>query len=488
MEILGFILVAVYAGYHLLVFLRPEILEPTASLVLSALMCGFFVIFADREKKFDLLSPPRLLAVLYLLLFPIFGLVYLQLSDLEKWYFRFVVDKDFPRTVALTVFYTTITLPLFRYGYQLGRRMHLPAGRLLFVREKLPGSFRLVCVCFLFTLIGAICLRQYVKEVGGLSYMMETMSVRSQWRGQANPAYSQISLFLISAPAVLFLYALYTSKRLLLLAAGGLVFVSSALMAASGTRERAAMAMVLIAMTSFFYWRRNPKRFWQISGQLFLLACACVVVFGAIAFVMTTHRNIAAQGGGGMIGILADFNRIDVSASAFRQYIGKNTSYELGVPFLAIFSPIFTYLFHWQPIPTTPELLWQSVMMGKGFGTPGCPFAAELYINFGPVGCVLFFVAGVFFGVYYRGLQLSNYTFWNTILYSYVLYLFTFRICMMNGLSVSTYRLVIVVQLLLIWLVSTIRVGGTGPTLRPNPRRPALQTARKPLLEVHRFE
>src|SRR3989338_3215650 len=87
MQILMFITAIFIALLNFLVTIFPDLMFPAMSLFFSAVFCIIFI-FAPTgtSLKRDILEPPRLLAILYLIFFPIFAFAYIHDERLAKWY------------------------------------------------------------------------------------------------------------------------------------------------------------------------------------------------------------------------------------------------------------------------------------------------------------------------------------------------------------------------------------------------------------------
>lgn len=465
MIFINFIVATICLAYHFIchIFESNTIFIPELSLSLSAAMCFSGILFGDGLTK-DFLSPPRVLAVLYLIFYPIFAVFYLLFPELGKWYHLYYPLLKFNEHIAWSVFYVTITLPIFQVGFywrakKLWSRPIPPIPTV----NTLPSN-RINKTMIIATCVGVVGMFLYANSLGGIDHikqMMGNIIERKSWRGQGSLGYYPGMLLMI-APAVSLLTALYArfSWKLLTIGLCLLSIAIPVLVTTQASREKALFPILLIILCTYYYRKRQGKKL-RITRKTIFTAILCTILVG-VFMVHSTYRHQQIKGSHPYYFRLAsDFNRIDISVVMYFHFLQCGQSNLYGKPFLSYIIQPFTRFFEINPIPNTSELLGKSIFPSDRHGNPGAPLAGELFVNFGALGYIVFLVAGSLFAKAHSSVFKSQFEFWTTISYSTWLYLFTFKFCIQHGISESLLFAVIV--LTSIWC---LRWLSSGPRLR----------------------
>ena len=449
------------------------------SIVLSAVICLLVLAYPMRHPS--LMAPPRLMAGLTLLLFPVFSLTYTVVPDLSKWYFQFYPSANFKHKLALVNFYTTLSLPIFLVGYALGEQTRLRAPVLSHTRNSV---FLTVLVAVL--VIGILGMLSYSLSLGGISVILENMgnmSERRLWHDRGNRLFFYIGMVLLTAPTVLSL-SVFVSVRSLwgLVVIALILFVgATVLLLTQASREKAVLPLILFVIAVFLLTQRSASVDMKRRGYALLLV---LVGFAVLLFAVQTMVRWSTTEGSQANGLrmFSDFNRLDVSIVIFSHYfdpeLGKDPL--LGLPMLSYFNQFLVRLMDMEPIMNTSMILHDFIFDGDPkAGNPGAPFVGELYLNFRSYAFFVFLPIGFFFARSYTALANSNYEFWRVLFYSTHAYFFFAKIFTYIGFSESVLIMLLVYVPLLGWqFLYRIRLGSFDPTqveqashLRPEEQR-----------------
>lgn len=439
-----------YLVYHMLAFSNWEYFSSpyVESLLFSALVCIVAALYPSFVP--GPLSPPRNLAILLLVFFPIFSLAYISTPDLGKWYLRYYSSTDFEKNLAIATFYTVISLPLFVIGYGIGEQSAAtssrPSDKEVFRTTRL-GYF-LVLLVIAMGFVGMII---YAGSIGGIGVViseMQSISNRIAWR-EISSRWYYAGMVLMTAPAVLALAAIYQKKSLThtVATAGLMVLASAILIITQASREKAIFPLILFAVALFVFRRKDGR-----SSYGMYIAAIIVICILVSAFVAQSFLRSGSDGTFDITDILSDFNRLDVTAVMFVDYFTAGNDLLFGLPLLAYPNQFMVKLFEFEPIYNTSALLHRFIFLGDlNAGNPGSPLAGELYMNFGLAGFLLFPIFGFVLARMYVNLHKSNYAFWNTIFFVVTLYFFVFKMCIYTGLSESILMMALVYLPLLFW-------------------------------------
>lgn len=466
MIILNLVVVLVSLVYHLLFIIGSGSagFYPPLSLALSASVCLAGVLYGGLKE--EILYPPRVLAILYLVFYPVFAAIYLVYPDVGKWYHLHFSLYSFTEDVAWTVFYVTITLPIFLLGFYWGQN-NRRANQKKFdaSNDKLP-EVRINIVMALATFIGVVGMLHYANSLGGIGYMTEMMgdiAERKSWRGEASLTYYP-GMFLMTAPSICLLAALYdpvaVKKKSLVIGLSLLALALPVLVLTQAAREKALIPILLVLMSMHYFKKRRRAKAFRITKKSLILAIF-VLVFGIMFLVHSQYRHQEVASRPLLIQLISDFNRIDVSVVMYHDFLTGHDSYLYGKPFLSYVVQPFVRLFGVEPIPSTSALLGQSIFPSEAYGNPGAPLAGELYLNFGFLGYLFFLSAGFLFAKAYSALYKSHFEFWTTLFYVLWVYLFMFKFCIQIGISESLlFAGLLVGQVWLLRQLCRVRVSG----------------------------
>ena len=438
---ISFVAVVVSLIYHLffIFFGRSIDFDYSISLFLSGTMCLLGVLSGGLKK--ELLYPPRVLATLYLLFYPVYAAYYLAFPEVGKWYHQYFWLHNFNQDVAWTVFYVTITLPIFQFGFYRGLKSGWGNRRVPSIAESQLPLRRINKIMIMATCIGVVGMLMYANSLGGIDNITQSMGdivERKNWRGQASLGYYP-GMFLMTAPAISLLTALYepkyVSRKLIILGLSLFAIALPVLVLTQAAREKALIPFVLVLLSMYYFQKRKGKT--SLFNKRTLAALLLCTILSVVFLVHSAIRHQEVTSRPFHIQMISDFNRIDVSVVMYFDFLKNDQSYLYGKPFLSYIVQPFVRFFDVDPIANTSAILGRSIFTGEDYGNPGAPLAGELYVNFGFLGYFVFVLSGYLFGVGYRVLVKSHFEFWTTLSYVLWLYLFMFKFCIQIGISES---------------------------------------------------
>jgi hypothetical protein len=425
------------------------------SLVLSGILALSVFFFPMRHV--DIAAPPRLMALLFFIFYPLYALIYINVPDLGKWYVQYFSSSEFEKNVSIAVFHHVLALPIFLVGFLIGdsplgskvaaqKNRHAPPTR--------TGLVLLTCA----SLIGFAGMLAYAQSIGGVGAVIEQMQSifnRREWRETGSGLFYYLGMILLTGPMVIAVVALQsgTSRFRRMIAILFMLAGTVILLITQASREKSIFPLIIFMLTLLLLAKGQSPAARRLRPMRLAGPAAAALV---LAFAVQTIFRWAKSGSSTLafVDALSDFNRIDISIVMFVEYFKPFYGHDplLGLPMLAYFNQFFVRLFDSAAIDNTSMVLYQFVFAGDvNAGYPGAPLVGELFLNFWYFGYLLFLPFGFYFGRIYSRLYRLDFELWCVLNYSVTLYFYMFKFCIYIGFSESVLIMILVYGQLWLW-------------------------------------